>query len=78
MAVFWFFTSIIIPQNNPYGKQYAHLITLYISICLLVGSAIFSIKQACLLWFFAGYLHQYALTLRTTREAVDNKNALAS
>ncbi len=57
LIAFWLFTSLIVPPADPSNRRFAHSVSLYIFLNLLIGAAVFSIKVSAPLWFIAGYLY---------------------
>ncbi|MEM6602478.1 MAG: hypothetical protein AAF621_00355 [Pseudomonadota bacterium] len=56
MVAFWLFLALIIPQHHPVARYYAHHMTILLTLSLLLGAGIFSIKITAFIWFTAGYI----------------------
>nr|WP_315427320.1 hypothetical protein [uncultured Albidiferax sp.] len=54
------YTSIIVPDIDASTKRFAHGLSLFIALNLLIGAGIFTIKIAAPLWFIAGYMAKQA------------------
>ncbi|SEH32685.1 hypothetical protein [Magnetospirillum fulvum] len=56
LLYFWIFLSTVLPSAGAEARRFSYALLFYISINLLVGAAIFSIKVNAPLWMIAGCL----------------------
>lgn len=56
LIYFWVFIWVLLPSATPIARRFAFSALLFISVNLMVGAAIFSIKVSAPLWLIAGCL----------------------
>lgn len=58
MVIFWFFTSIVLPENSERARRLTHVLSIFIAVNLFTGPTMLSIKIGAMLWFMVGYIYR--------------------
>lgn len=65
----WLFSSLILPPTTVEARRMRYYLSLFMALNLMVGSTLFSIKCAALLWFMVGYVYAGARIPQPVRTA---------
>ena len=62
LAILWLFTARVLPTGTFASRTLGYLLPIFLTVNLMVGPTLLSIKTGALLWFMVGYAQRQALT----------------
>lgn len=63
LILYWLYISLIVRSDNAASKRFVFAMNVFITINLMIGAAIFTIKVAAPMWLMLGYLYKQVKTV---------------
>ncbi len=63
LILYWLYVSLIVRSDEEGSKRYVFAVNVFITINLMIGAAIFTIKVAAPMWLMLGYLYKRVKTV---------------